>query len=176
MKASKRARRMARHHARNRRGAGLNLVSLMDIFTILVFFLLVNSSEVQTLENPRDISLPESASEQKPNETVVIHVSSEQILVQGRPVATLAAIEADVASVIEPLKAALEQQAGRVIQADVAIDPATREVTILGDKELPYRLLKKIMMTCTEAQYGKISLAVLQRPEDVAQVAVANRG
>jgi biopolymer transport protein TolR len=174
MKSSKRARRMARHHARSRRGAALNLVSLMDIFTILVFFLLVNSAEVQTLENPRDISLPESAAEQKPSESVVVYISRDQVLVQGRPVATLAEIENQDGNIVQSLKMALQEQTGRLLQSDVASDPASREVTILGDRELPYRVLKKIMATCTDAEYGKLSLAVIQRPEAIAQV--GNRG
>jgi len=36
-------------------------------------------------------------------------------------------------------------------------------VTIMGDKEIPYSLLKKVMATCTSADYGKISLAVMQK-------------
>lgn len=163
MKKSNRARRMERHHARNRRG-GLNLVSLMDIFTILVFFLLVNSAEVQTLENPKDIKLPESVAENKPRETVVVHISRDQVLVQGQVVTTLAAVEAQSGNVIEPLKAALQRQNDRVLRADA--DISAREVTILGDRELPYRVLKKIMATCTEADFGKLSLAVIQKSEE----------
>lgn len=163
MKKSNRARRMERHHARNRRG-GLNLVSLMDIFTILVFFLLVNSAEVQTLENPKDIKLPESVAENKPRETVVVHISRDQVLVQGQPVTTLAAIEAQSGNIVEPLKAALQRQNDRVLRTSA--DISAREVTILGDRELPYRVLKKIMATCTEADYGKLSLAVIQKSEE----------
>ena len=60
MAKSARAKRMAKHHRRNKGKGTLNLVSLMDIFTILVFFLLVNSSDVQTLPNAKDLQLPES--------------------------------------------------------------------------------------------------------------------
>jgi len=177
MKKSNRARRMERHHARNRRG-GLNLVSLMDIFTILVFFLLVNSAEVQTLENPKDIKLPESISENKPRETVVVHISSDQVLVQGQPVTTLADIEAQSGNIIEPLKAALQRQNDRVLRTAAAADIGAREVTILGDRELPYRVLKKIMATCTDADFGKLSLAVIQKSEEseaAARTAAAGR-
>jgi biopolymer transport protein ExbD len=170
MKKSNRARRMERHHARNRRG-GLSLVSLMDIFTILVFFLLVNSAEVQTLENPKDIQLPESIAENKPRETVVVHISREQVLVQGQKVTTLAEIEATSGNIIEPLKAALQRQSDRVLRASAAADIGGREVTILGDRELPYRVLKKIMATCTDADYGKLSLAVIQKSDDAEQAA-----
>lgn len=176
MKMSNRARRMERHHARNRRAGGLNLVSLMDIFTILVFFLLVNSAEVQTLETPKDIELPESIAENKPRETVVVYVSGEQVLVQGRPVTTLAEVEALDGIIIEPLKAALKSQSDRMLRADAAEDAASREVTILGDRELPYRVLKKIMATCTDADYGKLSLAVIQKQEEAAPTAAAAAG
>ena len=173
MTKSNRAKRMQRHHARMRRGAGLNLVSLMDIFTILVFFLLVNSAEVQTLETPKDIKLPESIAENKPRETVVVHISQDQVLVQGTPVTTLAQVEALEGNIIEPLKAALKQQSDRVLRDAASADAASREVTILGDRELPYRILKKIMATCTDADYGKLSLAVIQKQEDGAKNATS---
>ena len=176
MKKSNRARRMERHHARSRRGAGLNLVSLMDIFTILVFFLLVNSAEVQTLETPKDIKLPESIAENKPRETVVVHIAHDRVLVQGQPVATITEIEALEGNIIEPLKEALKRQSDRVLRESAAADAASREVTILGDRELPYRVLKKIMATCTDADYGKLSLAVIQKQEEVAQTAAATTG
>ena len=60
MVKSARAKRMEKHHKRHGKNVGLNLVSLMDIFTILVFFLLVNSSDVETLPNAKDLQLPES--------------------------------------------------------------------------------------------------------------------
>lgn len=176
MKKSNRARRMERHHARSRRPAGLNLVSLMDIFTILVFFLLVNSAEVQTLETPKDIKLPESTAENKPRETVVVHIAHDRVLLQGQPIATIAEIEALEGNIIEPLKAALKSQSDRVLRESAAADAAAREVTILGDRELPYRVLKKIMATCTDADYGKLSLAVIQKQEEAAQIAAATAG
>ena len=87
MKMSRRAKRMERHHKRNKRGAALNMVSLMDIFTILVFFLLVSSTTVQDLPNTKEIKLPESIAEKLPKETVVIVVGSNDIVVQGRKIA-----------------------------------------------------------------------------------------
>jgi biopolymer transport protein ExbD len=176
MKKSNRARRMERHHARMRRGVSLSLVSLMDIFTILVFFLLVNSAQVQTLETPKDIALPESIAEIKPRETVVVHISQDQVLVQGTPVTTIAAVEALEGNIIEPLKVALQRQSDRILRDVAAADAASREVTILGDRELPYRILKKIMATCTDADYGKLSLAVIQKQDEAVQSAAAAAG
>jgi biopolymer transport protein ExbD len=163
MQMSKRAKRMEKRNERGRRGVVLNLVSLMDIFTILVFFLLVNSSDVQVLPNAKDIQLPESVAEEKARENVVVLVSGDQILVQGTPVASVSEVMASNSLTIPALAEALREQTGRVLQREIIDDFASREVTIMGDKELPYRLLKRVMATCTEADYGQISLAVMQR-------------
>jgi biopolymer transport protein TolR len=163
MRQSRRAKRMERHHRRIRRGPGFNLISLMDIFTILVFFLLVNSSDVQEAPSSKAVQLPESIAEQKPRETVIVMVTDEDLLVQGTRVASLAEITRGNVRVIAPLKAALEAQARRVVIKQDDTSGATREVTIMGDREIPFRVLKKVMTTCTQAGYERISLAVLQK-------------
>jgi biopolymer transport protein TolR len=164
MSHSARAKRMERHHKRAR-PASLSLVSLMDIFTILVFFLLVNQSEVQALDVPKNITLPESMALARPSETVVVMVTPDQILVQGKPVASTRDIDMSDDLVIQPLRDALKAQTDRFLRASAQADIAGREITILGDKTVPYRVLKKVMATCTDADYGKLSLAVLQREE-----------
>lgn len=168
MSHSARSKRMARHHERNRKGASLNLVSLMDIFTILVFFLLVNSAEVQTLEPPKAVTLPESMAMEKPRDTVVVMVTTDQVLVQGTPVVSVADVDAAEGVLIEPLRDALQAQTDRVLMRAAATDLSAREITILGDRAVPYRILKKVMATCTDADYGKLSLAVMQKEEAMA--------
>jgi biopolymer transport protein ExbD len=167
---------MQRHHARHKRGASLNLVSLMDIFTILVFFLLVNSSDVEELPNARDVSLPESISETKARETVVVLVTSEQLLVQGQVVANIADVMASNQLIIPGLKTALQKQSERVLRSAADASDATREVTIMGDREIPYSLLKKVMATCTDAKYGQLSLAVMQKTSEAQLEAFASGG
>ena len=178
MKFMGRAARMERHHKRHKAGAAINLVSMMDIFTILVFFLLVNSSEVEVLPNAKDIVLPDSTAEEKAHESVVVLLTDTQVLVQGVPVAQLDAVNASSELIIPELKAALESQAGRAIlaAADAEAAIAEREVTIMGDREIPYSLLKKVMATCTAAAYGRLSLAVLQKADNAAGAQVAASG
>ena len=163
MQKSDRAKRMARRNTKGKRTVVLNLVSLMDIFTILVFFLLVNSQQVEVLPNAKDLELPQSVAEQKTRETVVIMVTGEQILVQGAVVATVASVLGQEDLVIPGLKAALQSQTDRVLRRDAMGEIADREVTIMGDKALPYSLLKRVMATCMAADYGQISLAVMRR-------------
>jgi biopolymer transport protein TolR len=157
---SKRALRMERRHQKAG-PAHLNIVSLMDIFTLLVFFLLA-SNDTEVLPSASIVKIPESVSEQKPRETVVVMVTDNDILVRGESVVTTRAALAGDAPVIGALKAALVDEASRLIVTDGAA-PEAREVTIMGDKAIPFRLLKKVMATCTEAQYERISLAVVQK-------------
>jgi biopolymer transport protein ExbD len=138
----------------------------MDIFTILVFFLLVNSSDVQTLPNAKDLKLPESIAEKKPEENVVVLIGKTDILVQGKPVAKIADVMATQGNDIPELREALLSQNDRVLRREAKDDIAGREVTIMGDKEISYRLLKKVMATCTASDYGQISLAVLQKSSE----------
>ena len=166
MHKSKRAKRMEVRHKRHKAAGALNLVSLMDIFTILVFFLLVNSSEVEVLPNAKDIQLPESIAEQKAKESVVILIGEEDIIVQGTPIVKVSDVMRRRGNDIPELRQALLSQNDRVLRKEAQDDIAGREVTIMGDKDIPYRLLKKVMATCTESEYGKISLAVLQKSSD----------
>lgn len=163
MKMSRRARRMERHHARNRGRVSLHLVSLMDIFTILVFFLLVHAGDGEVLPGAKTVRLPESLADKQPKQTLVVTVGDRDILVDGRRVAGVNDVMAG-GDIIDPLKTELDYQAARTpIVAGRA--PAPREVTIMGDKEIPYRLLKKIMLTCVRANYENISLAVQQKQQ-----------
>ncbi|MDJ0776610.1 MAG: biopolymer transporter ExbD [Gammaproteobacteria bacterium] len=159
MKMSRRARRMKTHHARGqRRSAALNMVSLMDIFTILVFFLLVNATSSEVLPSPKNIVLPEAASEKAPVRNLVIAVDGDTIRLQGAPVVSVRdAMRGDKNSIV-PLYQALRR-------ASVEVRDVTdkKGVTIMGDQEIPYALLKKIMLTCAGAEYTNIKFAVNQK-------------
>ena len=74
----RRIKRMERQHGRNKQPP-FNVVSLMDIFTILVFFLLVNTNEITPLPNPKGIEMPESISEVSPQESVVVMLSKDTV-------------------------------------------------------------------------------------------------
>ena len=176
MRYTGRAARMERHHARHKRSVTLNLVSLMDIFTILVFFLLVNSGEVQTLPNAKDMALPESVAEMRARETVVVTVTDTDLLVQGRLVANIPEVMQREDLIIPELRDALQSQTDRTLRQDAREDIDGREVTIMGDKEIPYSLLKRIMATCTDAEYGQLSLAVLQVSSDVQLATLSGSG
>lgn len=164
MKASRRARRMQRHHSRLSRKGGLNLVSLMDVFTILVFFLLVNTANTQPLPDPENLSLPESKAQSTAEENTVVMLTRDDILVNGRSVATREAALAGDDPTIPALSQALAQTSSEPVAAPTGdnAEPKGRKLTIMADKGLPYRLIRRVMLTSTASEFSRVSLAVLQ--------------
>lgn len=143
-------------HTRDQRQPGLNLVSLMDIFTILVFFLMVNASEVEILETSTAIKLPDSISEDEPEDRVSIEVSNDELLLQGVVIGSVPDIMASDEPTIDILVSELLQSRADLEAGDMG------KVTIMGDKSLPYELLKRVMLSCQTANYRQIALAVNQ--------------
>ncbi len=160
MRDSRRIRRMERSR---KKLTGLNLTSLMDVFTILVFFLLANSSSSEVLTTPKQIKLPDSVVEAKPRETVVITVSPEVVLVQGEAVIATPDMLASTSERVPAISERLGQLERNIIGINTKTVAESREITILADKTIPFRALKKIMTTCTDSGYGMISLAVIQK-------------
>ena len=157
MRNSRRMRRMGRN---KRKVAGLMLTPLMDVFTILVFFLLFHSGSGTVLDTPKQIKLPDSVVETKPRETVVILVSPDDVVVQGEAVIkTVDLLDAKTSTVAE-ITDKLERLQRNIIGISTRTAMESKEVTILADKSIPFRVLKKIMSTCTGSGYSKISLAV----------------
>jgi biopolymer transport protein ExbD len=146
----------------------MNLTSLMDVFTILVFFLLVNSGSVEVVEAPKDVKLPESVVESKPRETVVISISAEEVLVQGKLVAYTEDILNGKEDVVAPINARLAELKESVIGINTKTVAGSQEVTILADRSVPFSVVKTVMSTCTAEGYENVSLAVIQKNTQVA--------
>lgn len=163
MKLSARAKRMDRRHKRQV-VATISLVSLMDIFTILVFFLLVNSSSTYQLPANKSIVLPISTAEQMPKETLTLLVTGDNLLVNGQKIAEVSIVMATPGDTIPALANELRYQASRTAPAAINEQgTAERDVTIMGHKEIPYQLLKRIMATCSANEFTRIALAVTRK-------------
>ena len=169
MKQSLKIKRLAKHHKRFSSTSKLNLVSLMDIFTILVFFLIVNQSEVRVLETTKQIHLPASLAEELPSENVLITVLNSRVLVQERAVwQQKKALNDNTTTddnnklLIEALKNELNYLANKRPELTDAELEQGRAVTIIGDASVPYQVLKQIMAACAQSDYRNMSLAVQQ--------------
>jgi biopolymer transport protein ExbD len=167
MSMSNRARRMAQHHLRHRADAQLNLIPLIDILSVMVAFLLVYSTEVEVIQNAKGIEIPQSIAQTAPKQSVVVMITRTDLFVQGEFITTVADIRSTGGTLVEPLRVALKRPllVGKEMSER---DLAQREITIMADKALPYEVLKRVMATCTDADYGRISLAVIQKEKPVA--------
>ena len=156
--------RIKKHRQRSHGGSHMALVPFIDMLTMLVVFLLLHSSDVEILPNTKNITIPQSIAEIKPRETVVVMVTTQEVMVNGRVVAKLSEMRGNDADLVfEPLRVALKEQADTSLRTASQEDLADREVTIMGDKGTPFSVLKRVMATATAADYGKVSLAVIQR-------------
>jgi biopolymer transport protein ExbD len=161
--------RIKKHRQRKHHDSHMALVPFIDMLTMLVVFLLLHSSDVEILPNTKNISIPQSVADLKPHETVVIMVTKDDLLVNGRSVGKVAEVASmpNDKMIIPLLLEALKAQADIVLRQTSEEAVKDREVTIMGDKDTPFAVLKRVMATATSADYGKVSLAVIQREREV---------
>ena len=155
--------RIKRHRQRKHGASHFALIPFIDMMTILVVFLLAHTADVDILPNTKNISIPQSISDRKPSAAVVVMITRDSLFVDGVLVGSIQDVAANQGPFFAPLKTALMAQNDRSIRGAQQTDIAKREVTIMGDKITPYSVLKKIMLTCSEAEYGKVSFAVIER-------------
>jgi biopolymer transport protein ExbD len=139
----------------------------MDIFTILVFFLMLNASDVQVLQTDKSLKLPKSVADTAAQEQLLLLVNQEQLVLEGQPIMMLADVISDQDGELEPLAAELTlrnklraEQTVEVTDDEKAAEVDGFAITIMGDHEIEYVALKKIMQTCAQLGYTNISLAV----------------
>ncbi len=162
MRDSRRMKRMERTNKKGEiKGLGINLIPMMDVLTVLVFFLLFHSFN-STLPDAQ-IALPASVVETKPRETVAIVVSPDVVMVQGEAVMNTPELYDDKIGLVREVRDRLEEIERTFTETGTTRTADSKEVTLLADKTIPFKVLKKIMTTCTASGYGKISLAVVQK-------------
>ncbi len=152
----------AERKARNKTGLDMNLVALIDVFTILIFFLLSSATGVESLMSPKAVDLPLALADKVPKATVLLVVAGDDIIVDGRRIASVAQVMAAPEDTIPALKAELDVLGTRTaVRAENKADQ--QAVTIMADKQMPYSLLRKVMFTCARANFADVSFAVRRK-------------
>ncbi|HXZ25289.1 MAG TPA: biopolymer transporter ExbD [Nitrospiria bacterium] len=144
----------------------LTLTSLVDLFTNLVLFLLYNfSAEGSTIPSAERLKLPQSVTEQRAETTVTVMVTQSDIFLGGRRITDTGSVMKTDELLIPDLKKELDFEAkrGKYFASLTPDTPFEGRITILGDKHIPFRLLEKVMFTCSEAEFGQIDLGVLHK-------------
>ena len=159
---------------RNRRASAgpvrLNITSLIDMFTILLIFLLVNFSSGESITVASDIELPASTqADGEKHSSVPVIVSATAILVDGRIVVAMDDLALQTTPEIPELVLALEAQARKAARvADVVAEHGNERdlvawagrVTIQGDADLPFDVLERVIYSCGIASFDQVALAV----------------
>ena len=150
--------------------AKLSLVALMDIFTILVFFLLMNSGESQNIENAKFVELPDAASEKAPYADIIVIIGEEQLFVEKEPIASVADILKDPQALIKPLQEVLVEYAEKYGELKGFEKENGLALTVMGYKGASYQLVRAVINTCQHENFRNISLAVNQTSSAVLPV------
>lgn len=153
---------MKRHRSRRSNDvAKLNLVALMDIFTILVFFLMVNSSDVQIKETHQSVALPESTTTDLPENTLKLYITNSYMFFEDSNVQIPLNTFSEETGTFPDLVAALEAQALKDGQLPESFEDKGRPITILGDQQTDYATIQKVLASCAQTSFRDVSLAVI---------------
>lgn len=161
--SSRRTRKILREIRMRSREGELNVVSLIDIFAILVLYLLVNALVVEILPSPKALLLPESIAQEQPVQTVLILVTNQDIIVDNQRVMLTADAMASSVNVLPDLKYKLNEKELMQVKGGGRADVTRGDVNIMADKSIPFHVLKKVMATCSDARFAKIALAVIEK-------------
>jgi len=153
--------------------ASLMLTSMMDMFTIILCFLLKSySSEGTLLTNADNLVLPNSASKKKPQEVnLQVAVSPDMVLVDNKPVTPTEDVkripqeqsDPEVPKLKEALQKAYAQEEEMVRLG--ALNRVEGKVVIQVDKNMSFDVLYKVMNTCGKVGYNAMNFAVMGREE-----------
>lgn len=150
------------------KGTKPQLTSLVDVMTILLIYLLQSfSTEGDIVTVHKNLVLPESSAQKKPELMVTIMVNNQFILAEGTPVAGVGDILTSDDLVIPELNSWLEtrREATEKLSQYSSKVKFKGNVLIQGDRRIQFRLLKKIMYTCGQQGYNNFSLAVRKKGE-----------
>jgi biopolymer transport protein ExbD len=139
----------------------LNLTPMIDMFVVLVIFLLMTfSTSGEILFIQKDIELPKASQTTTLDKAPVIQIGAGQVVIEGKPVGRMDDIAEDENFEIADLSEMLNNLKKQYQQ----LHPNKEfpgKIIVQGDKEVPFRVLKKVMFTCTSVGYGTINFAVL---------------
>lgn len=145
----------------------LRLTSMMDMFTILLVFLLKSfSAEGQIVTVANDLTLPHSSSTKRPKASPIIAITKEWILLDDKPLVKVREVGKRTDLLIPELDQAL--QFSRSVAEGLGRQDAGLGfhgvVDIMGDREAPFALIKRVMFTCGKNGYNNMQLAVYGNP------------
>ncbi|HEX7510169.1 MAG TPA: biopolymer transporter ExbD [Chitinivibrionales bacterium] len=164
------ARQSVRRRGRNRGNATvkLNITSMIDMFTLMVVFLLQNYSSQGQLVTPAEgLTLPKSSIEKMAKEALNVKVSQKNIMVENSIVVDpdhFQALSAQKDFMIDPLFKVLSKYSEESKKSAAMFKTEfSGKISIQGDVEIPYNILTRVMYTCGQAGYPNMNLIVYRK-------------
>lgn len=168
----------------------LSLTAMVDMFTVLVIFLLQNYNTEGLIVNiPKDLLLPKAEVIKELKPSIVVSVSPTEVTLDELPIAKFediknqkdwmvqalfveaqkaiekAKLKAATSGVISDVRTALKPEEA----AELKVLEPWKKITVQAHKEIDFLTIKKILFTLTEAGAGEINFAVIQTPADKKQ-------
>lgn len=163
------------HHssAKKSTSADLLITPLVDMFVIIVLFLIANFSATgEILNMTKDVQLPSASHVKELDLAPIVVISATDVIINGIAVARVADLSHDDYLSIPALEERLREEKKQTEELHSAAadgQPFTGDVNIQGHKEIPFKVLKRVMFSCQNAGYGNINFAVLdvggQKPD-----------
>ena len=165
---------MARKKRKEREAEGeikeLNITAMMDIMTIILVFLIKSyATSSITTTSSEDIRPPISTTRLTPKDTVSITITRKHILVGDKVKATLVNQEIDrrdlSGRLIVPVDQVLKKEVEKLklIAERNPGAPFTHELSVIGDKSVPYDLLLTVLYTAGQNELQNYRFVVVQK-------------
>jgi biopolymer transport protein ExbD len=162
--------RLARQARRSRQSeeVKLNITSMMDMFTIILVFLLKNFSAEGSIISPAEnLTLPQSTVETRAKESLSVKIAKNGVVVESRQVVDadeFDKIRGQKGFLIPPLHEVLSKYASEARRLSaVTGQPFSGSITIQGDTAIPYNVLTRVMYTCGQSGYPNMNLLVYRQ-------------
>ena len=157
-----------KHRKRGDGTVKLNITSMIDMFTLMVVFLLKNYSAQGQLVTPAtNLLLPSSSIEKNAGEALSVKVSNTNIMVENIIVVDEKGYQAVLAQkdfLIEPLYNVLKKYCDEARKSSEMFKTEfSGKISIQGDVAIPYNMLTRIMYTCGQAGYPVMNLVVYRK-------------
>jgi biopolymer transport protein ExbD len=148
----------------------LNIVAMMDMMTIILVFLLKSyTASAISLTQSEDIKPPVSSTRATPRDTVAVTITPRDILVGDRVVVELRNGQVPAAALngrlVVPLDQALRKEVEKLkyIADRNPTAPFAKELSVIGDKRIPYDLLLTVLYTAGQNELENYRFVVLQK-------------
>lgn len=154
-------------HGKKNGNSDLLMTPMVDMLVIIVLFLLANFSATgEVLMMTKDIQLPEATNVKEVEMVPVVMISNDQVLVSGNIIGRVEDLSREdylnIPALEEKLRDMKKQYEDLHTMAKDSEGGFKGDVNIQANKEVQFKIVKRVMFSCAAAGYNNINFAVMQ--------------